>query len=90
MNKLNDSISDIVIDIISSMVCENKDDISEDTDVFKDLALDSIDIQELIMEFEEEFDIDIDDIDIINISTIGEIVEYLSNAIEDEGELDDE
>jgi acyl carrier protein len=81
MNKSNDSISYIVIDLISSVACEDKDDINEDTDIFKDLTLDSMDIKELILEFEEAFDIDIDDIDIINVSTVGEIIEYINNEI---------
>lgn len=44
-----------------------------------DLAADSLDIVELVMGIEEEFDIEIDDSEAEKIVTIGDVVEYIKN-----------
>ena len=44
-----------------------------------DLAADSLDIVELVMSIEEEFDIEIDDSEAEKIVTIGDVVEYIKN-----------
>ena len=44
-----------------------------------DLGADSLDIVELIMSLEEEFDIQIPDNDAEKISTVGDVVEYIKN-----------
>ena len=44
-----------------------------------DLGADSLDTVELIMAFEEEFDIEIPDEDAEKINTVGKAVEYLKN-----------
>ncbi|MGB4266077.1 MAG: acyl carrier protein, partial [Limnochordia bacterium] len=44
-----------------------------------DLGADSLDVVELVMAFEEEFDIKIPDEDAEKISTVGDAVEYIKN-----------
>ena len=44
----------------------------------KDLGADSLDTVELIMEFEKEFDIQIDDSDAEKIQTVGDVVTFLT------------
>ena len=46
-----------------------------------DLGADSLDIVELIMALEEEFDIEIPDSDAEKIVTVGDVVEYLKDNI---------
>lgn len=46
-----------------------------------DLGADSLDIVELVMSFEEEFDIEIPDEDAEKIQTIGNAVDYLKAAV---------
>ena len=53
------SIQERVIDIVSEQLGVEKDKISRDTHFVNDLGADSLDTVELVMEFEEEFDIDI-------------------------------
>jgi acyl carrier protein len=53
-----------------------EDDISMDT-TFESVGADSLDIVELIMEIEEEFEIEIPDEEIKKMSTVGDMVEYL-------------
>ncbi len=47
----------------------------------EDLGADSLDTVELIMKFEEEFDIDIADEDAENLTTVGKAIEYLKTKI---------
>ncbi|GAB7388106.1 acyl carrier protein [Bacillaceae bacterium] len=44
-----------------------------------DLEADSLDVVELVMELEDEFDLEISDEDAEKIRTVGEIVEYIDS-----------
>ena len=57
------------------------DEVTDDAKFADDLGADSLDITELLMALEEEFDIEIDD-DANNIVTVGQAVEYISGRIE--------
>ena len=66
-----------VINIISS-VCEiDKKDIKLDSNLVNDLELESLDVVDLVVAFEKEFNIKIDDKDIKQFQTVEDIVEYL-------------
>lgn len=52
--------------------------ISEDSSFVDDLGADSLDIVELIMAFEEEFDVEIPDEDAEKIKTVGDAIKYLN------------
>ena len=69
-----DKIKKIIVDQLG--VDESK--IMEDSSFVDDLGADSLDIVELIMAFEEEFDIEIPDEDAEKIKTVGDAVKYLS------------
>jgi len=51
--------------------------ITENSSFIDDLSLDSLDIIELIMEFEEEFDLEIPDKEAEKMKTVGDVVKYL-------------
>ncbi|MBA7522509.1 Acyl carrier protein [subsurface metagenome] len=51
--------------------------ITENSSFLDDLGLDSLDIIELIMELEEEFNIEIPDKDAEKIKTVGDAIKYL-------------
>lgn len=53
------STQERVIDIVAEQLGVEKDKITRDTHFVNDLGADSLDTVELVMEFEEEFDIDI-------------------------------
>ncbi len=53
------------------------EDLSLQSSLIEDLGADSLDIVELIMALEEEFDIEISDEDAEKISTVGDVVEYI-------------
>ena len=54
-------------------------EITEDSAFIEDLGADSLDIVELIMAFESEFDMEIEDDEVENISTVGDVVSYIKN-----------
>ena len=53
------------------------DDMAMDTDIANDLGADSLDVVELLMSIEDEFDVEIPDEEIENIKTIGDLVQYI-------------
>ena len=65
--------------IISDKLGVGPEDIMMETSFADDLDADSITLFELVMAIEEEFDIEIDDESIENISTVGDIVKYLES-----------
>ena len=53
--------------------------IGPNTDILEDLGADSLDIVDLVMSLEEEFDCEIPDEEIENIKTVGDIVKYIED-----------
>jgi acyl carrier protein len=56
--------------------------VSADASFVEDLGADSLDTVELVMAFEEEFDIEIPDEDAEKLTTVGEATSYLKNKTE--------
>ena len=56
-------------------------EITPDASFVKDLGIDSLDYAELVMEFEQAFDIKIPDDDAEKMQTISEAVQYISNKV---------
>ena len=63
--------------IIVDQLGVEEDKINEDSSFIDDLGADSLDIVELIMAFEEEFDIEISDEDAEKIKVVGDVIRYL-------------
>ena len=59
----------------------DEDAIKTDAHFVNDLGADSLDTVELIMEFEEEFGIEIPDEDAENITTVGSAVDYIEKVL---------
>ncbi|MEO8084892.1 MAG: acyl carrier protein [Ardenticatenales bacterium] len=71
-----------VSDIIVENLGVDAGQISMDTHFRDDLDADSLDLAELIMEFEEQFNVgDISEDDAMKIQTVGDAVNYLTNAL---------
>ncbi|MBW3660145.1 MAG: acyl carrier protein [Gemmatimonadetes bacterium] len=56
--------------------------VTRDASFVEDLGADSLDTVELVMAFEEEFDIEIPDEDAEKLTTVGEAITYLENKTE--------
>lgn len=65
--------------IIAEQLSVNEDDITPDTSFAEDLNADSLDLVELVMALEQEFDIEIDDDSIEKIKTVGDAVAYIKD-----------
>ena len=68
-----------VIDIISEQMGTDKTEITRETSFINDLNADSLDTVELVMEFEDEFDMSIPDEEAEKIQTVGAAVDYIIN-----------
>ena len=71
----NDKVKNIIIDKLG--VDESR--VVAEASFLDDLGADSLDTVELIMEFEEEFDLEIPDEDAEKITTVGAALEYINN-----------
>ena len=69
-----DRIKKIIVDRLGI----DKSKIRENSSFLEDLGADSLDIIELIMAFEEEFDIEIADKDAEKMKTFGDVIKYLN------------
>jgi acyl carrier protein len=72
-------IENKVIEIISEQMGVDKSEITRETSFINDLNADSLDTVELVMEFEDEFDMSIPDEEAEKIQTVGAAVEYIIN-----------
>lgn len=66
-----------VKNLISENLEINTDAVTEETSFKDDLGIDSLDLFELVMAMEEEFGIEIPSEDLENMSTVGEVVNYI-------------
>lgn len=65
--------------IIVEQLGVEEDDIAMESSFIDDLGADSLDIVELIMALEEEFDLEIPDSEAEKIQTVGDAVDYIKN-----------
>ena len=71
------SVRERVIDIICEQMGASRDKVTDETSFINDLGADSLDTVELVMEFEDEFDLNIPDEDAEKIQTVGDAVKYI-------------
>lgn len=74
------SIEQRVFEIVAEELSVEKDKIRPETTFINDLGADSLDIVELIMALEEEFDISIPDDAAEKITTVGEAIKHIEKA----------
>ena len=67
-----------VIEIVADQMSVEKSEISDSTSFINDLNADSLDTVELVMEFEDQFEISIPDDKAEGIKTVGEAVKYIA------------
>src|SRR5262245_25658045 len=73
------SIRDKVIDIVCEQMGASRDKVTNETSFINDLGADSLDTVELVMEFEDEFDLNIPDEDAEKIQTVGDAIAYIES-----------
>lgn len=75
---LFEEVRDVIVEELG--VAESK--VTEPATYQGDLGADSLDVVELVMAFEEKFDIEIPEEDAEKIQTVGETVKYISEKVE--------
>jgi acyl carrier protein len=75
------SVEERVIDIVCENLGVNKEQVTRSTSFIEDMGADSLDIVELVMELEEEFEITIPDEQAEKIKTVGEAIEYIEREL---------
>ncbi len=71
------SIAERVKNIVCEQMGASADKVTDETHFVNDLGADSLDTVELVMEFEDEFDISIPDEDAEKIQTVGDAIKYI-------------
>ena len=70
-----------VIKIIASQFDKEASEITEATDIANDLGADSLELAELLLAFQEEFNIDIEDSETQNLTTVGDVITSINAKI---------
>ena len=66
-------------EMLAEQLNADADTITEETSFKEDLGADSLDVVDLLMSIEDEFEIEIPDGEVENIKTVGELVSYIEN-----------
>ena len=71
----------MVLEKVKAILAEQfdveEDKITADTDLLEDLGADSLDVVDLLMSIEDEFEVEVPDEEIENIKTVGSLVSYI-------------
>ena len=71
-----DKIKELIVDQLDV----EEDKVTMDANIQDDLGADSLDIVDLVMSVEDAFEVKIEDEDVENIKTVGDIVNYIDSA----------
>ncbi len=73
----------MVFEKIRAILCEQldieEDQVTMESNIAEDLGADSLDVVDLVMSIEDEFDLEVPDDQVENIKTVGDIVNYIEN-----------
>lgn len=73
----------MVFEKIRAILCEqldiDEDQVTMDSNIAEDLGADSLDVVDLIMSIEDEFELEVPDEQVENIKTVGDVVNYIEN-----------
>ena len=72
-------VFDKVTELISEQLDAKADDITEASNIQDDLGADSLDVVDLVMALEDEFDVEIPEDQVENIKTVGDIVKFIED-----------
>lgn len=74
-----DEIEQKVIEIVSEQMGVEKSEITRETHFINDLSADSLDTVELVMEFEDAFEMSIPDEEAEKIQTVGQAIDFIKD-----------
>ncbi len=73
------AVADKVKELISKQLNRPVEEVTCDKEIVKDLGADSLDVVEMLMSLEEEFNISVPEEDAVNIKTVGDIINLIEN-----------
>lgn len=76
-------VFDKIKDIIVEQLDVEEDAVTMEASITEDLGADSLDVVDLVMSIEESFDVEVPDEEVENIKTVGDIVKYIENKVEE-------
>ena len=75
-----------ILDKLRSLISEQldvaADEVYEDSEFLSDLGADSLDIVDLVMKIEDEFNLEIDDEDAQEMQTVRRVIDYLEQTLQ--------
>lgn len=75
-------IKNRIVEIIANQLGIEVDDVTAEASVIDDLGADSLDVVELVMALEEEFDLEIPDEEAEKIRSVQNIFDYMATALQ--------
>ena len=75
-------IKNRIVEIIATQLGIEEEDVTATASVIDDLGADSLDVVELVMALEEEFDLEIPDEEAEKITNVQNIFDYMANALQ--------
>ena len=83
---MKEEMKEKVIGIVTKQLAVPYEQVTEDASFVDDLGADSLDMVEMIMNFEEEFGIEVPDEDAEKIKTVGDLFNYIDERFKDKDE----
>ena len=77
MDNIFDKVKDVIVEQLG---IEDESSVTMTTTFIDDLGADSLDVVELIMALEEEFEIEIPEVEAEKIVSVGDVVEYIKSV----------
>ena len=68
-----------VKDILAAQFDVDEESITMETDILEDLGADSLDVMDLMMTLGDEFDMQVDESEVENITTVGALVNFIES-----------
>ena len=75
-------IKNRIVEIIANQLGIEEEDVTASASIIDDLGADSLDVVELVMALEEEFDLEIPDEEAEKITNVQNIFDYMANALQ--------
>ncbi len=66
--------------ILAQQLDVSEDEITMETNIAEDLGADSLDVVDIIMSIEDEFEVEVPDDKVESIKTVGDVVNYIESA----------
>ncbi len=65
--------------ILMDQLDVSEDDVTTESEIIDDLGADSLDLVDIVMTLEDEFEVEIPETSIEDIKTVGDLVDYIEN-----------